>query len=264
VDDASAEQQSRLEAVVAAYAGAAGFPALAELYRRSDRLADAEAVARAGLAVAPDSLEGRAVLALVLMDRGRQQDARQELEQLAVSCVAAHALPAAPDAASGLSQAELDAAFDDAETDAEALIDPNRVAEEAIDHADAGAEGLVEESPLAEAGPFATRTMAELLERQGDVDGAARIRAALGGADGAMRTGGERVDADGAMRTQEPRDDAAAETGADAERAAPPARSSDAASRRGSGHARPPGDTSRGVIIAVLERWLDNARRART
>jgi hypothetical protein len=226
VDDGSAEQLTRLEAAVEADAGAAGFPALAEAYRRDGRLADAEGVARAGLALEPESCEGRAVLALVMLDRGLEQSAREELEQLAASYLASQVVPDAPQAAEELSQAELDAAFDDAETDEEALIDPNRVAEEAIDRADAGAVGLVEESALSDVGPFATRTMAELLERQGDADGAARIRAALDDTSVAPDAQSESIESyDGS-----PSDD----------------------------------DAPKGVIIAVLERWLDNARRART
>jgi hypothetical protein len=87
---------------------------------------------------------------------------------------------AAPDS---LSDAELDDAFEQAETDAEQLIDPNRVAQEAILHADSGAaEGLrvdSAEGPLGPGQAFLTETMANLLDRQGDARGAARIRAAL-------------------------------------------------------------------------------------
>jgi hypothetical protein len=57
------------------------------------------------------------------------------------------------------------------------MITPDSIAEEAALRADATPEP---HSPLASSGAFATRTMAELLERQGDRRGAARIRAALG------------------------------------------------------------------------------------
>ena len=63
------------------------------------------------------------------------------------------------------------------------LIDPNRVAAEAILQADSGAaDGLREdvgEPAYAPGQAFVTETMARLLDRQGDARGAARIRAAL-------------------------------------------------------------------------------------
>jgi hypothetical protein len=74
-------------------------------------------------------------------------------------------------------EAELERAFDAAEPELESMITPDSIAEEAALRADATPEP---HSPLASSGAFATRTMAELLERQGDRRGAARIRAALG------------------------------------------------------------------------------------
>jgi hypothetical protein len=62
------------------------------------------------------------------------------------------------------------------------MITPHSLAEEAAHAVDA----VPDEHPLASSGAFATRTMAELLERQGDRRGAARIRAALGDADRAQ------------------------------------------------------------------------------
>ena len=105
----------------------------------------------------------------------------------------------APDAA----EAEFERAFAVAEPELAEMITPDSVAEEAALAVDAPPE---EHGPLASSGAFATRTMAELLEKQGDRRGAERIRAVL---------------------------DEAAESAAR-------------------------GDAS---VIAVLERWLDNARR---
>jgi hypothetical protein len=75
-----------------------------------------------------------------------------------------------------VSEGELDRAFAAAEPEIAEMITPDSVAEEAALRADR----LDDHSPLASSGAFATRTMAELLERQGDRRGAARIRAALG------------------------------------------------------------------------------------
>jgi hypothetical protein len=102
-----------------------------------------------------------------------------------------------------VSDRELESAIEAAEPELAQMITPDSVAEAAL-----LADDREERSPLASSGAFATRTMAELLERQGDRRGAARIRAALG----------------------EPGSPGAAETDA-------------------------------GAVIAVLERWLENARR---
>jgi hypothetical protein len=99
--------------------------------------------------------------------------------------------------------AEFERAFAAAEPELERMITPDSIAEEAALAIDEGPE---ERNPLASSGAFATRTMADLLEKQGDRRGAERIRAVLG------------------------------DVAKDA----------------------PDGDAA---LIAVLERWLDNARR---
>jgi hypothetical protein len=179
----TAERLAELEAQVAADPGAACFGALAEVYRRAGRLSEAERVLRNGLLGGSTSLQARVLLALVLSDQGRSAEAHGELERIAATLLDAQGLAARPAEALALSDAELDHAFDEAETDAEQLIDPNRVAQEAILHADSGAgEGLREDGVEGSAAPgqaFVTETMARLLDRQGDARGAARIRAAL-------------------------------------------------------------------------------------
>jgi hypothetical protein len=75
-----------------------------------------------------------------------------------------------------VSELELESAFATAEPEVAQMITPDSVAEATL-LADSVPD---EHSPLASSGAFATRTMAELLERQGDRRGAARIRAALG------------------------------------------------------------------------------------
>jgi hypothetical protein len=121
-------------------------------------------------------------------------------------------LPAAETAGDAVSSSEIDHAFESAETDRDELITPDSVAEEAALRVD-GSFAL--ESPLEAGGAFATRTMAELLERQGDHAGAARIRARLDGP------------AIASARAEAPSGPAAA-------------------------------------TLAVLERWLENARRMQT
>ncbi len=79
--------------------------------------------------------------------------------------------------AAEVSEVEFERAFEAAEPEVEKMITPDSIAEEAARFADSRPD---ERSPLASTGAFATRTMAELLERQGDRRGAARIRAALG------------------------------------------------------------------------------------
>ncbi|HVN36634.1 MAG TPA: hypothetical protein VMW19_00500 [Myxococcota bacterium] len=175
-----AERLSELQARVAEDPAAPGFAALAELHRRARRFLEAERVLRAGLDRRGDANDARALLALVLWDQGRDDEARGELSRIGARILAARAAAAADDAA--LSDAELEVAFAEAETDADALIDPDRVAAEAIERADAGAhEGLREDAEAADVPgqAFVTETMARLLDRQGDARGAARIRAAL-------------------------------------------------------------------------------------
>jgi hypothetical protein len=190
----SQRELSQLAARVAADPGAPGFELLAEHLRRAGRAADAERVLRAGLAADPDAHAARALLALVLGDARRGAEARAELLAIGTRLLAASepAQAAASDAT--LSEDELEDAFAQAETDREQLIDPNRVAAEAVLHADAGADdGLREdaaESAYTPGRTFVTETMARLLDNQGDTRGAERIRAALTAESGERRTPG--------------------------------------------------------------------------
>jgi hypothetical protein len=176
VADTSAEKLHRLEAAVRADPGAAEFPALAELYRRAGRLEEAERVVR-----------------LTLLNQRRYDDAFAAFERVAADLVAAAGADVEGGSAdledSGPSDGELEQAFERAEPDAEMLVTPDRVAEEAVERVDVrAAEQLAEHAlsdDLGTGGTFVTRTMAELLERQGDQEGAARIRAALAGSGGA-------------------------------------------------------------------------------
>lgn len=186
------QRRAELEAAIRSDPGGAGFSALAELLRREGRLEEAERVVRNGLAAKPDRKDARTVLALILLDQSRGAEARRVLESLGSELLGVAGLPGGEsprEAALAIAydaglDTELEEAFEEAETDAEQLITPNRVAEEALERVDAGAaEGLVDGGQRADAlGPgsaFATASMADLLARQGDASGAERIRASL-------------------------------------------------------------------------------------
>jgi hypothetical protein len=127
-------------------------------------------------------LEKALVRSLEALDRGDVEGARAELMRVAP---ATQPEPLAP----GLTDSELDAAFEDAEPDLEHMLDADSVAQAAIAEADRVLESEADDFAQAEEGAaprayeigerFATATMAGLLERQGDVDAASRIRAAL-------------------------------------------------------------------------------------
>jgi hypothetical protein len=76
-----------------------------------------------------------------------------------------------------LGDAEFDSAFDDARPETDSMIDADGIAFEAIRRAKLDAPESV--SVPAPDSPFHTRTMADLLERQGDAESARAIRAAL-------------------------------------------------------------------------------------
>ena len=189
MSDIDPQLLDELRTAVARDPGDADYPVLAELLRRAGRLDEAETVVTEGLLAAPDSLAGRCALLLILDDRGRREQLRGRLEAWTGEAVSerlpdavptagakAEAGAAQPAEAPPLSEAEFEQAFATAEPELEAMVTPDSVAEEAALRVDGsfGSHNPLEESPT-----FATRTMAELLERQGDAAGAARIRAAL-------------------------------------------------------------------------------------
>jgi hypothetical protein len=187
-DRITPEQLTGLEACVEADPGAVEFPALVEALRRSGQLQKAEDVAWRGLECKPGSVAGTVVLALTLLDRGRYDEAHDQLVSRASEFLTSGGLGAAAQApeqaatadefAVEVTEGELERAFEVAETDADQVVDADRVAREAIREADLDApEGV---SPALDP-VFATRSMAELLERQGDPAGASEIRASLDG-----------------------------------------------------------------------------------
>ena len=165
--------------------GVPEFAAQAEGERRTGRAAEAERVARAGLEREPDCLEGRLVLALALLDQERVADARLELERLCSDALAARGLVMAPipaaraeteDFAEELTDLELDRALSVAEAERDQLVDADDVAHLAMREAERDLADELAGTPNA---TFATHTVADLLESQGDQQAASQIRAAL-------------------------------------------------------------------------------------
>jgi hypothetical protein len=118
------------------------------------------------------------VRALALLDQGLAHEARALLAgALAPPRASAFAPPADEVAFDRFGDAELDSAFDDAQPETDAMIDADGIAFEAIRRARLDEpESVSLPSPDS---PFHTRTMADLLERQGDRESAAAIRSAL-------------------------------------------------------------------------------------
>jgi len=155
---------ARLEARAAADA-----TAQAEAQRRAGRPAEAERLARRALEQEPRSPRLRVALALALIDQRRAEAAREELERV---------LAAGAELPAELSEQELEEAFEHAQPEVGEVLDADRVAQQALREAELGPADEIAPTG-AGASPFATRTMAELLERQGDRAGAARIRSRL-------------------------------------------------------------------------------------
>jgi hypothetical protein len=152
----------------------AGADALAFRAEEQRRAGDPEAALRyaeEASARDPESPAARAAAALALLDLGRDAEARRFLVTL-ISGSAAEP-EAAADEFEAFDEGEVERAFEAASPESEEMHDANEVAFEAM----RAAELL---SPEADPGsPFRTRTMASLLERQGDRDGARAIRATL-------------------------------------------------------------------------------------
>ncbi|HJO23355.1 MAG: hypothetical protein QF890_06645 [Myxococcota bacterium] len=118
---------------------------------------------------------------LELLEAGRVGEAREEL---------ARQLPVAVEERNdSITDHEIEVAFASAEAERERMVDADSVARVAIEQADrelsnADALAPLEEPPEVEdpapmSDRFATATMADLLEQQGDLDGADRIRSGL-------------------------------------------------------------------------------------
>ncbi|HVP31043.1 MAG TPA: hypothetical protein VMW35_17990 [Myxococcota bacterium] len=242
------------------------YAALAEGHRRAGRAHEAETLARAGLRVFPGGSSGRLALALALLDQRRIEEARREVEGLLESLAEFSAARGALAALIGESEPE-------AEPELELEPDLGGGAESWED-AEPGPEVLLAQGDS----PFATETMAGLLERQGHVEDARALRARI-----------EPDDGEGAQGTPvfvlpEPEplpempetppapigaDPLATEEGqeilAELEAAEPIAGASDVGELETSAEELgvPLDATARrsAHVIATLERWLDNLRR---
>jgi len=163
--------------------GAEALVALAETQRRDG---DPEAALRSASeasALDPVLPAARAALALALLDLGRDSEARRHLAAL---IGAAPPREASPFELETLEDGELERAFSDASPEPEAMCDANEVAFEAMRKAELlGPEA----DPSAPGSPFRTRTMASLLESQGDRNAARAIRASLAPRNEAPRKG---------------------------------------------------------------------------
>jgi hypothetical protein len=121
-------------------------------------------------------LEKAMARSLELLGLGEMQEARCELER-ALAPAGPSDVPPLAEFSEGVSDQELDHAFEEASPETDQMLDADRVAQVAMRQAD---EALGEDLAPHEVGTaFATRTMADLLEDQGDPEGAARIRASL-------------------------------------------------------------------------------------
>jgi hypothetical protein len=156
----------------------AEFAMLAEGHRRAGLLDQAEQLARSGLDEHPDCAEGALVMALVLLDQDRDEEARRVIADwtdtnLGIEVTSGSVSSETFDAE--VSDGELDVAFESAETDRDEVIDADAIAQQAVsetefDHADEFV------SPNSS---FATRTVADLLSQQGDEQRASQIRAMM-------------------------------------------------------------------------------------
>lgn len=158
--------------------GASGAAAEAERSRRAGRVAEAERVARQALSEEPGSPEAILALALALLDQGRVGEARAALEGAVADLLGLDGEgPEIP-----LSDDELDLAVEGAATELDSVIDADRIAQDALREVETTGPELAGPSPGPLGGPdspFATRTVADLLERQGRRQEAERIRASL-------------------------------------------------------------------------------------
>jgi len=146
------------------------YATLAEGHRRAGRAHEAESLARAGLRVFPGGTSGRLALALALLDQRRIEEARREVEGLLESLSEFQAARGALAALIGESESEPA----EPEPDVDAAMDA-WAEEPAVEQDDV----LLAEG----ASPFATQTMAGLLERQGHAADARALRARLEGSD---------------------------------------------------------------------------------
>ncbi len=164
----------------------------AEAHRRAGDPDKALALADQGLASQPDLVAARIAKALALLDLMRAEDARAELEEV-LRLVGDHPVAqtlldesftaSTPEAGSdelgSFNEAELDDAFRGAEPLRDEMVSANDFAEAALhtidDEPDPEAEPFLPFRPASDS-PYATATVADLLDEQGHVDDARDLR----------------------------------------------------------------------------------------
>jgi hypothetical protein len=230
----------------AANPASAAAVALVDAWRRAGRPDEAVRIARETLQHQPASMSARVALALSLLDLGKSGEARGELvrafdasperavgraamERATAESAVRRNPPASPrstppapaqplELLDEIGGEEFDRAFDAAESEDEGVMDAHQVAEQAIRSVERGA---TEDLVSAPESPFATETMAGLLERQGHAAEARVVR----------ERAGAKPDPD--VRPTSPATQAGGDTKA----------------------------RDRARILATLERWLENLRR---
>jgi tetratricopeptide (TPR) repeat protein len=197
---AAQDEIARLEAQLGGDPGASAFPALAEAHRRAGRAKEAERVAREGLRERPEVAAGRVALSLALLDLGRLDEARSEL--IRVMEMDPHLAAPTTDAAQDesarnegeeasqllddLADDELENAFHDAEAQPDEMLSANRVVAAAVREIDQDEpEGVI---PFTAESPFATETVADLLEQQNHRSEAQAVREGLGDSPATLAT----------------------------------------------------------------------------
>jgi hypothetical protein len=162
----------------------------AEARRRAGEPEQARRLAEAALVDEPRDPTGRAVLALACLDLGDVAAAREALEALVPPAGGPTAEPidAGPavdepfgvvsDPLQDLAENELETAFSQVESESVEVWTTNRVAEAALRSVEEGQPEGVDDLAEPEF-PFATETVASLLEEQGAADRAQAIRAKL-------------------------------------------------------------------------------------
>jgi tetratricopeptide (TPR) repeat protein len=156
-------ETARLRARVGGDPGCAEFPALADAERRAGRLEEALEVAEKGLRATPDRLAGRVALGLILLDLGKPELARGELAKIFENMPSPR--EAAPDVSPGNST----------ESRGGTTLRGGARAKGSLAN-----RATPVDLPVGEGSAFRTRTMARLLESQGD---RSRAEAILDGLD---------------------------------------------------------------------------------
>jgi hypothetical protein len=156
----------------------AEFAMLAEGHRRAGMMDEAEQMARSGLDEHPDCAEGALVMALVLLDQSRDEEARRVIADWADTNLGVEVTDESVSGeafATEVSDGEVEIAFESAETDRDEVIDADSIAQQAVSETefDPTDEFVSPDSS------FATRTVADLLENQGDKQRASQIRAMM-------------------------------------------------------------------------------------